>query len=110
MPTPIDKIKETDIQHSICEYLALRGHFFFRTNNMPVFDHVRKSFRAMPKYSMKGVPDIIVLHRGAFYGLEVKKPKGKQSIWQKDFENKCKSVGGNYHVVTTIEQVKAIGL
>lgn len=53
--------KESDIQRAICDCLALKKHFFWRQNTTPIFDPTKKTFRKMPKYSLKGVPDIIVL-------------------------------------------------
>jgi hypothetical protein len=40
---------EAQIQRAICDYLALRRHFFYRNNNTPIYDATRKAFRAMPK-------------------------------------------------------------
>ena len=70
-------LKETDVQSAICDYLALRKHFFFRCNNHPIYDPRHNVFRALPKYTMKGIPDIIVIRNGGFVGLEVKLPIGQ---------------------------------
>lgn len=101
---------ETDIQRAICDYLAIKKHFFWRNNNTPIFDTKRQTFRAMPKYTMKGRPDIEVIKDGWYIALEVKKPKGKQSEFQKEFERLVKEAGGEYHVVHSIDDVKEIGL
>lgn len=103
---------ETDIQRSICDYLALRHHFFWRSNTAPT---VQKSaegwaFRKMPKYGMRGVPDIIVIKDGFFVGLEVKAAKGRQSPEQIAFEDRVKEAGGEYYVVKSIDEVREIGL
>lgn len=106
-------MKETDIQNAICEYLALKKHFFWRSNNIPAFSkNPNGSMRMhrMPKYSRNGVPDIIVIKDGFFIGLEVKIPKGKQSENQKIFERELKEAGGEYIVVHSIEDVQEIGL
>lgn len=66
--------------------------------------------RRLPKYTPRGVPDIIVVRGGAFYGLEVKTPKGKQSPEQKEFQAMVESHGGHYHVVRSVDDVVAIGL
>lgn len=101
---------ESQVQTSICEYLELKRHFFWRSNNIPVFDPARKAYRAMPKFSKKGVPDIIVVKEGVFVGLEVKAPKKYQSKEQKQFEADCKEAGGEYYTVRSIEDVQEIGL
>lgn len=107
MPT-IKKIKETDIQRAVCDYLALKKYFFWRQNNNPIYSQGRMF--AMPKYSMHGVPDIILIKDGFFIGLEIKIPKGKQSQHQKEFQKKCKENGAEYYVITSVDQLKEIGL
>lgn len=93
-----------------CHYLELRKHFFWRNNNTPVYDPTRKVFRAMPKYALNGVPDIIVIKDGWFVGLEIKTKSGRQSEHQKEFERNCKQAGGEYHLITSVDQLKEIGL
>ncbi len=102
------KILEKEIQLSILDYLAYRNVFMWRQNTQPVFD--KGHFRSMPKYSRNGVPDIIVVKDGQFIGLEVKRPKGKQSEAQIEFQRDLEKAGGKYYVVTSIDDVKSIGL
>lgn len=103
---------EKDIQLAICDYLAFRKHFFWRQNTGAMIDHKagKLTFRAMPKYSINGVPDILLVKDGFLIGLEVKRPKTTQSPVQKEFEKKLKDAGGEYHVVRSIDDVKEIGL
>lgn len=104
---------EKEIQLAICDYLALRKVFFWRQNTIPPVDHKgngKMVFRPMPKYSLKGVPDIIVIKDGKFWGLEVKRPKGKPSEHQMAFMKNCILNGGEYHIVTSIEDVQKLGL
>jgi hypothetical protein len=101
---------EGQIQNAICDYLSLKGHFFWRNNSIGVYDPVGKRFRSTPKYAMNGVPDIILIKDGFFVGLEVKTPKGRQSDNQKDFEKKCKEAGAEYYLVRSIDDVQEIGL
>ena len=103
-------MSEADIQLVICEYLALKRYFFWRQNNTPVFDSNRGQYRRMPKYAMYGIPDIILIYQGNFIGLEVKGKRGQQSDNQKEFERRCKRVGGYYYVVRSLEDVKELGL
>lgn len=107
MPTP-----ESTLLASVCDYLAYRKHFFWRQNTAPTVqkDATGWRFRRMPNHSMRGVPDIILVRKGQFVGLEVK-PKGKyQSPDQKIFEALVKEAGGAYHVIRSIEDLQAIGL
>lgn len=106
-------MKETDIQKQVCDYLELKGHFFWRQNTTPIYDPTRKVFRKMPKYSMKGVADIICFDKtgtGIAIFLEIKKPKTYQSSDQKEFQKKCESVGAEYYIIRKLEDVIEIGL
>ena|SRR3990167_8006745 len=97
---------EKDIQMQICDYLAIKRYFFWRSNTTPVFDATKKVFRAMPKYAIKGVPDIIVIGDGGrFIGIEVKRPKGIQSDAQVAFQRACENKGGQYHLVHSLQEV-----
>lgn len=103
---------EKDIQKVICQYLFDLKHYFgWRQNTAPT---VQKSaegwqFRRMAAHTMKGTPDIILIKDGIFIGLEVKRPGGKQSDDQKEFEKNCLKAGGKYHIVTSLEDVRALG-
>ena len=101
---------ESSIQASICEYLAYKGHFFWRQNTAPTFDWKTKQFRRMPKYAMRGVPDIILVHVGRPYFLEVKRPGTYQSPEQKGFQRQAETAGALYAVVRSIDDVQALGL
>lgn len=101
---------ESEIQSSICDYLALRKHFFYRTNNTPIFDTNRKTFRAMPKYTPKGISDIFVLYGVRPYFLEVKRPGSYQTPEQREFQKRAEFAGAIYAVVHSIEEVQALGL
>lgn len=64
----------------------------------------------LPKHAMRGVPDIIVVHIGRPYFLEVKRPKTYQSPEQKAFQQQAEAAGALYAVVRSIEDVQALGL
>jgi hypothetical protein len=101
-------VKESDIVSSICDYLALRKHFFWRQNTGGMYREGR--FFSLPKYAMRGVSDIIVVHTGRPYFLEVKRPKSYQSPDQKEFQKRAEAAGAYYAVVRSIEDVQALGL
>jgi hypothetical protein len=104
-------LKEGEIQRAICDYLALKKHFFGRQNTAPVFDPVNKRFRSLPKYSMRGVPDIIVISKGGdFIGIEVKGEKGMLSEHQEAFRKLCNEHGVTYIVAKSVDDVIAQGL
>jgi len=109
----IKKESEREIQNAICEYLEIKRRCFFRVNNIPAFNRNAEggiTMRRLPKYTPRGLPDIIVVAGGAFIALEVKSKIGKQSPEQKDFEKLVKSHGGKYFVVRSIDDVIEAGL
>lgn len=99
---------EKEIQLAICDYLAFKRYFFWRQNTAPIFD--KGFYRPMPKYSINGMPDIIVIIKGKFVGLEVKRKGGKQSDNQKYFQGNLELSGGEYHIVSSLDDVIALGL
>lgn len=106
-----EKKLEKDIQREICEWLEFMGLFFWRSNNIPVFGQNNagyKTFRKLPKFTPRGLPDIIVLHQGQFHGIEVKRPGQKLRPEQIDIAKKIRDSGCNYHLVFSLEEVQTI--
>ena len=106
-------MKETEAQAAILDYLRLRGHFCFRVNQVPatfIDKHGARQFRKFSTYAMKGVPDIVLIHDGRFYGIECKSATGKQSPDQVEFARKCIKAGGEYVLARSIEDVQRAGL
>ena len=64
----------------------------------------------MPKYAMKGIPDIIAIKIGKFIGIEMKTETGKLSKEQADFARECVRHGGEYIVARSIDDVVRAGL
>jgi hypothetical protein len=106
----MQKSKEREIQAAICEYLTLKGYLFSRTNNAPIYDTARKTFRKLPKYARKGWPDICLITNGKFYGIEVKTDVGRLSPEQKEFGSEIIRNGGMYVVARSIDDVQRAGL
>jgi hypothetical protein len=103
------KPSENQVLAAVANYLKLRGVFFWRTNNIPVYDKTRGAFRSMPEFSRKGVPDIIAIVKGQFVGLEMKRPDGRQSADQKQFEEDVVKAGGRYFVIKSIDDIRDAG-
>jgi len=54
----------------------------------------------------RGFPDLTALKDGKTLYIEVKTPKGKQSVYQIEFEQTCKAHGGTYIVARSVEDIK----
>lgn len=107
-PKSVKKVLEKDIQREICKWLESEGYFFWRSNNVPVFERSggKGRFRALPKYTPRGLPDIMMITYGNFIGIEVKKPGfWKNTPEQKLMGQMIKQNGGYYYLVTSLAEV-----
>lgn len=103
---------EKDIQRAICDWLHAEGYFFWRVNNIPSLGRFgaegEARFRAMPKYALKGVADLLLLDKGKLYALEVKVPGRPVHPDQIAFGERVNAAGGEYHVVRSLEDAQSI--
>lgn len=53
-----------------------------------------------------GVPDLVIIHRGRFFGIEVKAEKGCLSDHQATAADDIVRAGGFYSVVRSVEEVE----
>lgn len=108
------KVLESQIVREICEFLEHGNFFFWRSNNVPVFSHGNGDnkgtmrFRALPKYTPRGIPDIMVLVKGKFVGVEVKRPGAKLRPEQAEFGAKLVMNDGDYYVVHSLDELAAL--
>lgn len=103
-----DKILEKDIVREICEGLTSRNFFFWRNNNIPVFGRSNdgvKRFRKMSKFTPKGLPDIMIIHKGLTYGIEVKIANKNLSKEQEIIKGKFLENHAVYSRVNSWEEV-----
>jgi hypothetical protein len=98
------KVTEADIQKAILQYLAVKHIFHFR-NNTGATKTERGGF---VRFGTPGSPDIIVVDKGIFIGIEVKRPGGKLSPHQKAFCDALLQAGGRYVVAQSLEDVMEI--
>lgn len=54
-----------------------------------------------------GVPDIIIIWEGMFFGIELKAPKGTLSDSQKDTADLIVKAGGFYTVIRSLDALEA---
>lgn len=80
----------------IWDIYHVRGGAAYRINNGAVYDRKRNVYRK--GVQKKGVPDIIAIIDGRFYGIEVKIGKDRQSADQKEVEREIKEAGGVYFI------------
>lgn len=57
---------------------------------------------------LPGVSDLIILQQGKTLFIELKIEKGVQSESQKDFEERVKLLGFEYHLIRSLESFKAL--
>jgi len=101
--------RESETVAEIGKYLSDYGLFFWRTNNIPVFgknNAGKMTFRALPKYSRKGVPDFVGIFKGKFVGIEVKREKAKLRLEQEQFRIDCEREGGIFILAYSAQDVR----
>lgn len=97
---------EKEIQSSICDYLDLRKHFWWRNNS----GAYKAEHGAFIRFGTPSSPDIILVRDGRSYFLEVKQPGSYQSAEQKQFQERAEVAGALYAVFRSIEDVQQLGL
>ena len=106
------KVKESQVEMAICHYFRIRGFFFWKNVTGGFFDRNKGkhgSFRKQASpYAINGTPDIILVHKGIFYGIEVKAEKGIQSTNQVDFQKDLEKHGGKYFIARSIDDAEQI--
>ena len=106
-------MKEAQIQKEILHWLSLQPKdqmFSWRMYTGPIVrGNPLKGKTFFTPNPCPGLPDIIVIIKGRFVGLEIKQPKGRQSTEQKTFEQAIKKAGGFYFLIRSLaEAIKAI--
>ena len=93
---------ESEVLRDICKYLEDNYYFFWRSNNIPVFgmnNAGKRTFRALPKFTPRGLPDIMLVHNAEFVAIEVKRIGAKLRPEQITFRDNLQAHGGTYLVV-----------
>jgi len=102
---------ESEVLRDVCEYLTDNGYFFWRSNNIPVFgknNGGNMTFRSLPKYTPRGLPDVMVVHNAEFIGIEVKRVGAKLRPEQETFRDNLNAHGGIYIVVHSKKELDFI--
>ena len=85
----------------IWDMYHVRGGAAYRINNGAVYDKKRNVYRK--GVQRKGIPDIIGIIDGKFYGIEVKIGKDRQSADQKEIEKEINDSGGVYFIAKSYD-------
>lgn len=100
---------ERDIQRQILDYLTLKRVFHYRENTGAVAAESNGKKRFF-RFGRPGCPDIVCIVKGQYIGIEVKAPKGVQSVVQRQFQTDLEMAGGKYLLVHSLEELMAAGL
>ena len=97
----MEKLLEKHILKQILEYLPYIGIFAWRTNSGVIFSEGRPH-----RMAPRGTSDIIgIMPNGLFLAIEVKKPGGVVSQFQKEFLEKITTKGGVGFVAYSLDDV-----
>jgi Holliday junction resolvase len=92
--TKLAKIKESDVQRTIKEWLQWHGYYVIK---------IHQSLG-----SVKGIADLYAIKNGVHYWIEVKMPKGKLSDSQYYFKSEIEAHGGHFRLARGIEDLKEL--
>jgi len=94
-------MKEKDLQRLILDWLAAKRIFAWR-NNSGAFVRDNHFYR----FGSQGSPDIFAVKNSKAFGIEVKGPKGKQSLGQREWQKGFEQAGGKYILAYALEDVE----
>jgi len=97
------KLRERDIQKTVCDWLTLRGFFWYRQNVGGA-----KFGAQWVKFGLKGLPDVVVIVSGIYVGLEFKVPGQKLSEAQIQCGTRIEIAGGEYEQVQSLEDAQRV--
>ncbi len=82
---------EADVRCAVRDYLRLRGWFVYHNMGGPL--------------SYKGLSDLTIVKGGRVVWVELKRPGGRQSSDQAEFQRDLEAAGGEYLLVTGVNDV-----
>ena len=108
---------ESRLQAEIVKALSLMGVFCLMVPNGEITDMSARKYQRLVATGFRlGAPDLFLFKKGEnrFFGMELKKPGGKQSPGQVSFQDKCQQNNWPYVVVDSLDaaiaQAKLWGL
>jgi hypothetical protein len=94
---------ENKVQLAILKHLRAKDILCWRNNSTGVYDAKLRGYRSNP-YLIKGIGDILAIHKGVFYSIECK-AKTKQSPDQIIWKKRLTQAGGVYVLAKSVEDV-----
>ena len=104
------KKTEKQIQNGIIKYLLIKGFLVIRINGGGCYDKTGRfiyfynveNYPGTFKNRHSGLSDIIATKKNFTFYIEIKKPGGRQSKEQKNFEHLCKSMNIEYLLIDDV--------
>ncbi len=100
---------EGEVLNDVCVWLQQKGYFFWRANNVPVYamnNAGKMTFRSLPKFTPRGLPDINLVHNTQYIGIEVKRMGAKLRPEQEDFKMNVSAHGGIYLCIHSVRELQ----
>ena len=88
------KISENDVKRQVKDYLSIKRYYHF-----PILQGLG---------AKRGIPDIIAIKNNRVLFLECKRPGGKQSEYQKQFQADIEGHDGEYYTVKSLDDLLKI--
>jgi len=101
------QVKESDIEKSILNYLDVIPETFAWKNVINSVITV-KGKKVLKKQRVTGIADLTVIYKGRTMFWEIKRPGGKQTSNQKEFERNVTVAGGQYFIVKSLDEARSI--
>lgn len=104
-------LSENEIQRAVFSHLRQRGApgvFAFHPKNGGSHQRGRRAGINSGLGVVSGVPDIIILHKGKAYGLELKTSKGKVSPEQSEVMQRMLAAGADVAVAHGLDEALAL--
>ena len=101
-------MKESTIQQQICEYLSIKGVFYFSIPNehYNISHGQRTTLKKMGL--LPGMPDLCILHGGRVFFIEVKAPGEYPTPKQANIHDALMARGYPVEIARSVEDVQEI--
>ncbi|MFQ5445181.1 MAG: VRR-NUC domain-containing protein [Nitrospinales bacterium] len=99
-------MKESVIQHQILSYLGHIGVFCYRSNTGGARLPGKGGRPQFVRFGVRGHPDIVAVYDGKYVGIEVKSEKGRQTKYQRWFQEDLEEAGGVYLLARSVEDIE----